>query len=186
MRVIQIVHGAFHHFDLARELEAHGHLQRIYSGFPWRRLQREGVARHHVSTFPWLHTSLFLIERYWRMPRRLKAYLDYQDTLLLDSWVASQIEPCDVVVGLSGVALKTGQLVQSRGGKYVCDRGSSHIRYQHDIVGEEHRRWGVPAKVRDPRLIHREEAEYAAADVITVPSSLPAVPSSRWAFPSKR
>jgi starch synthase len=170
MRVIQVVQGAFHHFDLARELEARGRLQRIYSGFPWRRLQREGVPRNRVATFPWIHTSLFMIERYWRMPRRMKAYLDYQDTLLLDSWVASRIENCDVVVGLSGAALKTGKLVQSRGGKYVCDRGSSHIRYQERIVSEEHRRWGVPPKARDERMIRREEAEYVAADAITVPS----------------
>ncbi len=170
MRVIQVVQGAFHHFDLARELEAQGHLQRIYSGFPWRRLQREGVPRNHVATFPWFHTSLFIVERYWRMPRKMRAYLDYQDTLLLDSWVASRIENCDVVVGLSGAALKTGQLAQSRGGKYVCDRGSSHIRYQERIVSEEHRRWGVHAKVRDERMVRREEAEYLAADAITVPS----------------
>ena len=153
MRVIQVVQGAFHHFDLARELEARGHLQRIYSGFPWRRLQREGVPRNHVATFPWVHTSLFMIERYWRMPRKMRAYLDYQDTLLFDSWVASRIENCDVLVGLSGAALKTGQLAQSRGGKYVCDRGSSHIRYQERLVSEEYRRWGVRAPVCDERIV---------------------------------
>jgi alpha-maltose-1-phosphate synthase len=170
MQVIQVVHGAFHHFDLARELEARGHLQRIYSGFPWRRLQREGVPRNHVATFPWLHTSLFMIEQRWRMPRQLKSFLDYSDTLLLDSWVASQIEACDVVVGLSGAALKTGQLAQSRGAKYVCDRGSSHIRFQYAIVNEEHRRWGIPERECDERMVRREEAEYSAADAITVPS----------------
>lgn len=170
MRVNQVVLGAFHHFDLARELEARGHLQRIYSAFPWRRLQREGVSRNHVTTFPWINTSLFLIDRYWRMPRNLKADLDYRNVLLFDQWVASQIEPCDVVVGLSSCALESGQLVQGRGGKYVCDRGSSHILYQQSILGEEHRRWGVEPEVFDERLVRREEAEYAVADAITVPS----------------
>ena len=170
MRVIQVVNGTFHHFDLARELEARGHLERIYSSFPWRRLQREGVSRDRVSTFPWFHTPLFLSERYWRMPRQLKLYLDYCDYIFFDEWVASRIGTCDVVVGLSGSALKTGPLVQSRGGKYVCDRGSSHIRYQTAILNEEHRRWGVPVEPSPQRIIEREEAEYAAADAITVPS----------------
>ena len=170
MRVIQVVHGTFHHFDLARELEARGHLQRIYSGFPWRRLQREGLARNRVATFPWIHTSLFLLERYWRMPRRLKAYLDYQNSLQLDNWAASRIESCDVVVGLSNSALKTGRLVQSRGGKYVCDRGSSHVRYQAAIINEEHQCWGLPPLVLEERSMRRQEAEYEAADAITVPS----------------
>jgi len=171
MRVVQIAHGTFHHFDLARELEARGHLLRIYSGYPWRRLAREGVSRDRVSTFPWIHTSLFLLRRYGRMPRRLSAYLDYQNSVQLDNWVASRIDAaCDVVVGLSSAGLKTGRLVQSRGGKYVCDRGSSHIRYQRVIVDEEHRRWGLPPLMLDDRAMEREEAEYAAADAITVPS----------------
>jgi glycosyltransferase involved in cell wall biosynthesis len=174
MRVVQVVHGTFHHFDLARELETRGHLQRVYSGFPWRRLAREGVSRDRVSTFPWIHTSLFLLRRYWRMPPRLSAYLDYQNSVQLDNWVASRIasqaEVCDVVVGLSNAALKTGRLVQSRGGKYVCDRGSSHVRYQAEILDEEHRRWGVPPLLLDERAMRRQEAEYAAADAITIPS----------------
>ncbi len=170
MRVVQVVHGVFHHFDLARELEARGHLQRVYSGFPWRRLEREGVSRARVSTFPWIHTSLFLIERYWQMPRRIRAYLDYQNSVELDNWVASRIESCDVVVGLSNAALKTGRLVQSRGGRYVCDRGSSHIRYQYAILNDEHRRWGVRPLISDARAMQRQEAEYAVADAITVPS----------------
>ena len=186
MRVIQVVHGAFHHFDLARELEARGHLQRIYSGFPWHRLQREGVSRDRVATFPWVHTSLFLLERYWRMPRTLKAWLDYQDTLLLDRWVASQIGPCDAVIGLSGAALKTGKQVQGCGGKYVCDRGSSHIRYQQSIVSEEHRLWGLEAQVTDARLIHREESEYAAADAITVPSEFARVSFIEMGVPATK
>jgi starch synthase len=170
MQVIQAVNGTFHHFDLARELEARGHLKQIYSGFPWRRLEREGVSRDRVTTFPWLHTPLFLSARYWRLPERVQSYLSYKDFVLFDRWISSRIEACDVFVGLSGSGLRTGQLVQRRGGKYVCDRGSSHIRYQYSIVNEEYRRWGVEIKACDDRMIEREEAEYAAADAVTVPS----------------
>jgi alpha-maltose-1-phosphate synthase len=171
MRVVQIAHGTFHHFDLARELESRGHLLRIYSGFPWRRLAREGVSRDRVSTFPWIYTSLFLFRRYGRIPLRLSVYLDYRSSVELDNWVASRIDAaCDAVVGLSSAGLRTGSLVQSRGGKYVCDRGSSHIRYQRVVVDEEHRRWGVAPPVFEKRAMEREEAEYALADAITVPS----------------
>ena len=170
MRVIQVANGTFHHFDLARELDARGCLQRIYSGFPWQRLKREGVSRDRVSTFPWLHTPLFLSERYLPIPWELKTRFDYYDWVLFDAWVSSQIGTCDVVVGLSGAALKTGRLVQTRGVKYVCDRGSSHMRFQDAIVSEEYRRWGVPVKVCDQRIIERDEAEYATANAITVAS----------------
>jgi starch synthase len=170
MQVIQAANGTFHHFDLARELEARGVLKIIYSSFPWRRLAREGVSRDRVRTFPWVHTPLFLSARYWRMPRSLEDFLAYNDFLVFDRWISSQIEDCDVFVGLSGSGLKTGPLVQRRGGKYVCDRGSSHIRFQDSILSEEYRRWGFPIQGCDTRMIDREEGEYAAADAITVPS----------------
>jgi glycosyltransferase involved in cell wall biosynthesis len=170
MQVIQAVNGTFHHFDLARELESRGHLKRIYSSFPWRRLRREGVSRDRVSTFPWIHTPFILASRYWRLPEALGNHLGYSDSVIFDRWVSSRIEACDVFVGLSGGGLVTGQLVQKRGGKFVCDRGSSHIRYQNLILTEEYRRWGVEIEACYGPSIEREEAEYHAADAITVPS----------------
>src|SRR5581483_6000564 len=70
-----------------------------------------------------------------------------------------------------GSALHSGQQAQQRGAKYVCDRGSSHIRCQDRILREEYDRLGLRFRGTDPRIIEREEAEYAAADAITIPSS---------------
>jgi alpha-maltose-1-phosphate synthase len=170
MQVIQAVNGVFHHFDLARELESRGYLKRIYSTFPWRRLAREGVPRERVRMFPWLHTPLLAVEQRWRLPKGLSRRLHTANFPLFDRWMASRIEECDAFVALSGSGLKTGGVVQSRGGLYVCDRGSSHIRYQNRIVNEEYARWGFSRETCDPRMIEREEAEYAQADAITVPS----------------
>ena len=170
MQVIQSSIGTFHHFDLARELQARGHLKQIYSGFPWRRLEREGVSRDRVTTFPWLETPIFLGERHLPLPPSLYLYLHYKSLVLFDRWISSRVESCDAFVALSGGGLATGNVVQSRGGKYVCDRGSSHIRYQNDVLSDEYRRWGVDVKPCDDRSIARDEAEYAMADAITVPS----------------
>lgn len=170
MQVIQAVNGVFHHFDLARELESRGYLKRIYSTFPWRRLAREGVPRERVRMFPWMHTPLLALEQRWRLPRSLSLRLHAANFPLFDGWMASRIEECDAFVALSGSGLKTGGVVQSRGGLYVCDRGSSHIRYQDSIVREEYAHWGFPLEACSPRMMEREEAEYARADAITVPS----------------
>jgi alpha-maltose-1-phosphate synthase len=168
MQVTQSVCGVFWQFDLAREMEARGLLKRIYSTFPWQRLKRESVPRERVSSFPWIHTPWLAANKY--LPRKLVrdlALLNYQT---FDAWVAARIEECDALVSLSGVGLKTGQVVQRRGGKYVCDRGSSHMRYQNAILNEEYARWGFKIEACDPRAIDREEAEYAQADAIFVPS----------------
>jgi len=170
-RVVQSVSGAFHHFDLARQLHALGHLERIYSSFNWGRLKREGLPRQLVSTFPLLQPALMLLGRFGvdiHSPFFTRGI--FWNQLLIDRWVAGRIPPCDVVVALSGGGLNTGSLVQQRGGRYVCDRGSSHIRFQDQILSEEYKKWGVARTACNPRAIEREEAEYAQCDAITVPS----------------
>jgi alpha-maltose-1-phosphate synthase len=170
MQVIQAVNGVFHHFDLARELETEGHLKRIYSTFPWSRLTREGLPRERVRMFPWLHAPLLALEQRLTLPKKLSRELHTANLPVFDRWIAFRIEECDVFVALSGSGLKSGAVVQRRGGKYVCDRGSSHMRYQNDIVNAEYERWGFKMEACDPRTMRREEAEYEQADAITVPS----------------
>jgi glycosyltransferase involved in cell wall biosynthesis len=170
MQVVQAVSGTFHHFDLARELESRGHLKRIYSTFPWMRLQREGVPRERVRSFPWIHTPWLMAQRYGVMSRGVFAEIAHANIVLFDSWVSRQVEECDAFVAISGSGLKSGATAQRRGARYVCDRGSSHIRYQKAILDEEYGRWGFRHENVDSHTIAREEAEYAQADAITVPS----------------
>lgn len=170
LQVIQAVSGTFHHFDLARELDSLGYLKRIYSTFPWMRLQREGVPRERVRTFPWIHTPWMAAHRYEVMPQWLSTETALANIRLFDSWVAARLEECDVFIGISGSGLKAGRVAQGRGARYVCDRGSSHIRYQRAILDEEYARWGLRGGKVDPRVMEREEAEYAHADAITIAS----------------
>lgn len=174
MRIVQTVFGVFHHFDLARELDRRGHLERIFSTWPWKRLQREGIARARVSTFPWVHTPEFLLRRAGMLPQVLDDLTGYMNALTFDEYVTRKLPECDALIGISGSSLKAGRLLQSRGGTFVCDRGSSHQRYQEQIVSEEFRRWGITSPVSDPRDTAREEEIYSMADAITVPSSFAA------------
>ena len=172
MKITQAVFGVFHHFALARELERRGHLQKIYSTWPWARLKREGIVRSKVETFPWLHTPETILNRTGLLPRRLSDDLGVQNALRFDDWTSRRIPAdTDALIAIAGAALKTGQLVQQRGGRFVCDRGSTHQRYQEQLVSDEYRRWGVNLPVSDIRDTVREEEIYAIADAITVPSS---------------
>jgi starch synthase len=151
-------------------MESRGYLTRIYSTFPWQRLKREGVPRERLRSFPWIHTPQVAAGKYVRIPKRIGWELSYLNFRMFDSWVARRIEDCDALVSLSGAGLKSGQTIQQRGGRYVCDRGSSHMRYQNAIMNEEYARWGFKIQACDPRMVEREEAEYAQADAIFVPS----------------
>lgn len=179
MRVLQTVFGVFHHFELARELERKGHLQAIYSTWPWRRLRREGLSRSLVHTFPWFSVPEYFLGRTGLDLLRVQDELGYRNALTFDRWTERHVrrlirqnECPNALIGISGSSLRSGQLVQREGGAFICDRGSTHQRYQEQIVAEEYRRWGVGRPVSDERDTVREEFIYAAADAITVPSSV--------------
>ena len=178
MRIAQAVFGVFHHFELARELQRRGHLQRIYSTFPWSRLQREGLPHSLVETFPWLHTSEIAVGRLGLDLPKVTDQLGYWNALAFDRWTESRMAQLadrpDALIAISGAGLRTGRRLQQRGGIFICDRGSTHQRYQEAVVSEEYARWGVARQVSDIRDTLREEAIYAQADAITVPSSLAA------------
>jgi glycosyltransferase involved in cell wall biosynthesis len=177
MRIVQTVFGVFHHFELARQLQRRGHLQTIYSTWPWMRLKREGLPRNLVETFPWFHTPEMLLLRAgfhhtWSLDQ-----LSYANAIAFDEWTSRRIKgdrPPDALIALSGSSLKTGRELQARGGRVICDRGSSHQRYQEQIVSEEYRRWRVTRPVTDMRDIVREEKIYEMSDAISVPSSFAA------------
>jgi starch synthase len=174
MRIVQTVFGVFHHFELARELERRGHLEKVYSTWPWARLKREGLAQERVGTFPWVHVPEYALHRFGDKWPWMTDQLGYANALLFDEWTLRQMrrlkERPDAVVALAGSSLKAGRWLQAEGGRFVCDRGSTHARWQERILNEEYRRWGVEAPASDERDVAREVEIYAAADGITVAS----------------
>jgi len=171
MKVVLSSIGKFHTFDMARELLEHDALMRIYTGYPEFKLKSENIKKSLIHTYPYLHAPYMKFPFWDFVGNKVKQEWEYWDKVLFDRHVAKNIPDCDLFSGLSGSGFKTGQLVKARGGIYICDRGSSHIRVQNNILEEEHERWGLPYQAIDPRIIEREENEYALADAITVPSS---------------
>jgi alpha-maltose-1-phosphate synthase len=170
MKVALSTIGKFHTFDLARELRAHGVLRAVFTGYPRFKLRSERLPPELIHTFPWVHAPFmgFAYRRF--LGNRINRQWEYLDRITLDRYVSMRLPECDVFVGLSGSALRSGRIAQARGAKYVCDRGSSHIRAQDQLIREEHDRWGLPFDGIDSRVIELEENEYAQADCVTVPS----------------
>jgi starch synthase len=175
MRIVQTVFGVFHHFHLAHELERRGHLERIYSTWPWARVKREGLPRRLVETYPWLHMAEYAVNRSPIGMRWLSDDLGYATALTFDRWTERRLKHLkqrpDALVAISGSSLSAGRWLQREGGVFLCDRGSTHQRYQQNLVEEEYALWGVDRPVSDERDTVREEAIYAQADAITVPST---------------
>jgi starch synthase len=170
MKVALSAIGKFHTFDLAREMLARDSLVSIATAYPKFKLKNESIPDALIKTFPWIYTTYLAMPMKDRWPLALRRGWENFAGVSFDAWVAANLPECDVYVGLSGAGLAAGETAQRRGARYVCDRGSSHIREQDELLREEHKLWGIPFSGIDPRLIEREEAEYEQADAITVPS----------------
>jgi glycosyltransferase involved in cell wall biosynthesis len=173
MKVTQISSGRFHHFHLARQMERLGLLKEIWTGYPRFKLKDEaGIPPSKIRTFPWLQgaymkwSSVPFIGRSTAMHREL----GYWILETLDRRVSLSINEPTALIALSGQGKHSGRKVKALGGVYICDRGSSHIRYQDMVLREESRRWGTEWIGVHPSVLAKEEEEYHEADIISVPS----------------
>lgn len=159
--------GRFHTFDLARQLAGSGALQRLFTGYP--RWKVDGLSPGLVRTFPWLAVAAYGAGRLGLSS--IQRSLNWPQIRTFDSWLSGRIEPCDVFHCLSSFGVASHRIAKARyGALTICDRGSSHIQFQDDILREEYFKLGIPYRPIDPRVIERELTEYEECDVIFVPS----------------
>ena len=157
----QISIGRFHHFHLARQLEQRGLLNAIYTGYPaWKLTDENDIPISKIHTFPWLQTAYMARARVgldrWEWFSRKLAWLAHET---LDLHVSSKIVHPQILIALSGSGLHSGRLVQQLGGYHICDRGSTHMRFQDQLLHGEYGRYGLRWNGIDPRMVAKEESE---------------------------
>jgi len=161
--------GRAHGFNLAAELAELGHLHTLHSSQPKFRSSQWNVPEDRVVVHPVMEVARQVGARARvqdRIPHFTYATFDAHDRA-----VARRLRPADVVVAWYHVGLRTLRRAREQGAKSVIERGSTHMRFQQELLDEEHARWGqarVPP--RDPWMVERAEREYEEADAIAVPS----------------
>ena len=160
--------GRFHTFNLGQELERRGYLTKLYTAYPkWK---VDGLPLIKVRTFPWvfgLSTMAYKLSLY-----SLQERLNQTAIKTYDRWMAHQLEQCSVFHCLSSFGTLSHEVAKSKfGALTICDRGSSHIVYQNEILKEEYSLWGIPYRPIDRFIIERETEEYQKCDLVFVPSA---------------
>lgn len=187
MNIVLTVNGKFYAFDLARQLRAQGVHAQVFTSYPRFKVRAERLPAEDIHTFPWWRAPYMAVRHRDRLGTRLVREWEWQAQTRFDAHVAQRLpRDIDVLVAMSGSGLRSGRAAQAQGARYVCDRASSHIRTQDRIVREEHERWGLPWEGIDPRVIDLEEAEYAQADAIVVPSRFVARSFQAQGFPTHK
>jgi glycosyltransferase involved in cell wall biosynthesis len=76
----------------------------------------------------------------------------------------------DIIIGWSGFSYKT--FIKAKAYKIIkiCERGSTHIKFQKEILQEEYKKFNIKFKLNEEE-IEKEIKEYNLADYISVPSN---------------
>ncbi|TRZ95491.1 glycosyltransferase family 1 protein [bacterium] len=171
MRVTISVGGKFHAFRLAKELEDNGHLERIFTSYPWFSLKDSGVSRKKVTC---LIAKEMVEKASYKIPRITSgSKISYLASSIFDWQVSRRIQPCDIFVGWSSFALYTLRQARSLFPlKVILERGSCHIETQRDILNAECQRLGLMTSRPCQQMVEKELLEYQEADYVSVPSVL--------------
>lgn len=169
MNVSLSVPGRFHIFNLAHELERRGRLLQLITSYPKFEAARYGIPRKRIDTV----LRKEIVQRMWeKAPAflRRRVNVQYAALELFDRSAEKLLKPANIFVGCSSASLRTLHAAKNKGMKTILERGSSHILHQTQILKEEYERFGVKARLTDPRIIEKELKEYQEADYISIPS----------------
>jgi glycosyltransferase involved in cell wall biosynthesis len=170
MRVVLSTIGKFHSFDLARQMDRLDALSAIYTGYPRFKLRKTGLDPARIRCFPWIQTLYMARARFGITSDWLERQMAWLSNCALDRYLARTMPQCDVLMALSNTAVAAGRTAHEAGALYVCDTPHTHARYQDRILREEFAIHGASCPGIDPRIVDRQEQEYAMADAITVAS----------------
>ncbi len=165
MKITILVGGRFHAFNLAEEIDKKGYLLQLITSYPKFYIKknfkidikkiRTIIAKEIISRIPFINRILDdYISNYFE--RTASKILNFNET--------------DILVGWSGFSLASFQKAQKHKVIKILERGSTHIKFQRDILLQEYNRLGIKPNLPSKNIIDKELKEYELADYIIVPS----------------
>jgi glycosyltransferase involved in cell wall biosynthesis len=159
MKIVIGTSTPFHLWHLARELSALGH-NVLMIGYMMRKKYNIGAAKYKSIFWHLFPLSFLALQRLFPKIVRKVVFVMMP---LVDYFIAKNISDCDVFIGLSGVNLRSFKVAKKKWNAItICDRGSSHVEVQKDLL-----------RSKPPEIyVDRELQDYVVADYIMLPSTL--------------
>ena len=169
MNVIILVGGKFHAFHLAKGLSNRGLLKMIFTSYPKFKIESK-IPKELVYSFPLKEILKKIIDFF--VPKKFFSKINYYNDDFFDLLVSRKINDYsfDIIVGWSGYSLRTFKNINNKKTLKVLERGSSHIKFQHEVLKKEYSRLGLAPLLPSKEILLKELNEYKLADYICVPS----------------
>jgi len=175
MKIILSTLVAGHMHALAKYLYKKDLLARMLSSYPsWKlKQQKLPVDSGLIRTCPWLVTPYLGLYKLNLLNHIIENKLSIYSHTLHDRFARQNLITADIFHGLSCHNLLAGIKAKKMGMKYICDHGSSHIKFQSNIMYEEQELTGIKINTGglvNTKVIEIEQLEYENCDKIFVAS----------------
>jgi len=185
LRVAVVAPGRWHAFDLARELQARGALDRLVTNYPRWKTRQWGIPDERVRSFFW-H---YLITRaIWECGGER---LDIALSRFFCPWFGRAARHACRDARHLHVWAGAGLEIMRQGSRrprptILLDRASAHRTEQDRILAAEFKEQGKTWPARPNSMTRRELKEYRLSDGVVVPSLFVQRTFLRQGFPEKR
>jgi glycosyltransferase involved in cell wall biosynthesis len=186
LKIVIVVHGRFHAFDLARELIARGNEITLLTNYPKSFVERYGIPRANVRSC----VAHGLTSRLARACRVKPGRDPFEPALhrWFSRWAARAVVggDFDAIHCFSGVAEEALRAFGKARVLRSLVRGSAHICVQARLLKEERQRCGQTLDQPSGWMIQRELREYRLASFVIVLSSFAKRSFLAQGFPEER
>ena len=139
MKVYIVCPDRNHHFNTARELHKHNKLTSYYTGYPRFKFKDEKlIPQKKIICIPQTITPFCFLERYGLWPyKKFRDQFSFLTHQHLDLAVRRNIYEPVILMSYCALGLYSFRKNKKLGGVNICDKGSTHIEYQEEILKEE-------------------------------------------------
>ncbi len=159
----------FHHLEVAKILYKNNKLSKLICGSPFLNLKENKLSKNLIDNCYIINSIRHFVPNL-EILKSVHDYLNILNVKNIDRHASKYINKADIFIGLSKTGLETGKLIKKQNKIYVCERSSSHITFQNEILKNEYSKLGLKYSSINKWFIDRELAEYDNADIILTPS----------------
>ena len=158
-----------HHLEVAKILHQNNKLSKLICGSPFLGLKANQLPTNLIDNCYLINSIRHFVPNIDRL-KFIHDYLNILNVKNMDRHAKKYINKSDIFIGLSKTGLETGKLIKKQNKIYVCERSSSHIAFQNEILKNEYNELGLKYRPINKWFIDRELEEYENADIILTPS----------------
>jgi glycosyltransferase involved in cell wall biosynthesis len=163
MKINVSVVGRYHAFDLAKQLEKHGILNKLITTYPKFKAQEWNIKKEHIVSGMFLE----ILNRYKKIiPFFKDETITFWINKIQENRCIKYLNNIDVFIGFSSSSLETLIAAKRLGVVTIIERGSAHYSYQMKVLQSENKKF-----IPNYKFWQQELLEYELADYISLPSS---------------